>query len=617
MTGAGHINGRCWLSSRDDSLCPPLQCLECLSAQTFDAVSTAVAHVSFDGHILRANERFSKLLGYPSGELAGMPISEICVGYDAAAEQEFLRRLPNDRLAIHSITRALRRRDREIVYLPIEVSQVRTHEQAASCVLWVVDEPRDVKPDLGIEQIALNVSVETGESFFRSLLLNVTSALNVDMAFIGEIAHDARTAVQTVVACDRGEFIPNFRYELANSPCELVIGRQICAFPSGVTKLFPRDEGLIHLQIDSYIGAPLFDSTHVASGILVILDRKPLVEQAKAEALIRIFAPRVAAELERHRTEIELRRNERSLVEAQRLGRIGSWEWDVVHGTLRLSEVARELYGQDFESPDKLIELIHEDDREAMRVDADRLATEGVRLDTLFRFPGGGGQFRIFHGRGAAVRDESGRIVATRGTVQDVTERELADATVRMLSQAVEQSGEQVVITDTHSRVEYVNAAFEAQTGFSLADVLGTSLLKLRAANPAEDATFQAMLDATREGRPVGGVFECQRKSGETYFAELRAPSGTSVEIEPLERDGATPIAGCAVLDRGAGFNPDDMAHVFQPFFTRRRGGTGLGLSIVQRIVEQHGGQISVSNREGGGGRVEVVFPRISEEAGA
>jgi len=65
----------------------------------------------------------------------------------------------------------------------------------------------------------------------------------------------------------------------------------------------------------------------------------------------------------------------------------------------------------------------------------------------------------------------------------------------------------------------------------------------------------------------------------------------------------------CTVVDDGLGFDPDDLGHVFEPFFTRRRGGTGLGLSIVERIVDAHGGQVRVGNRAAGGGLVAVRLP--------
>ena len=91
----------------------------------------------------------------------------------------------------------------------------------------------------------------------------------------------------------------------------------------------------------------------------------------------------------------------------------------------------------------------------------------------------------------------------------------------------------------------------------------------------------------------------------------LHAPAVRTVTISAR---GSTSIE-CTVEDDGAGFAPEDLPHVFEPFFTRRERGTGLGLSIVHRIVEEHAGRVSASNRAGGGAVITMHFPAVVAQA--
>jgi signal transduction histidine kinase len=63
------------------------------------------------------------------------------------------------------------------------------------------------------------------------------------------------------------------------------------------------------------------------------------------------------------------------------------------------------------------------------------------------------------------------------------------------------------------------------------------------------------------------------------------------------------------VADQGAGIAPDDLAQIFDPYFTTKRGGTGLGLPIARNIVEGLGGTITVSSAAGRGTEIHITLP--------
>jgi signal transduction histidine kinase len=76
-----------------------------------------------------------------------------------------------------------------------------------------------------------------------------------------------------------------------------------------------------------------------------------------------------------------------------------------------------------------------------------------------------------------------------------------------------------------------------------------------------------------------------------------------------LKSEAAGDRVTLTIADRGAGIEPAALAHVFDPYFTTKRGGTGLGLPIAKNIIEGLGGSINVTSTSGYGTELRIELP--------
>ncbi|MBA2527997.1 MAG: HAMP domain-containing protein [Pyrinomonadaceae bacterium] len=68
------------------------------------------------------------------------------------------------------------------------------------------------------------------------------------------------------------------------------------------------------------------------------------------------------------------------------------------------------------------------------------------------------------------------------------------------------------------------------------------------------------------------------------------------------------------ITDTGRGIAPEDISKVFEPYFSTKETGTGLGLAIVRKVIEDHGGTVSVRSKLGGGTTFTVILPTKADE---
>lgn len=90
--------------------------------------------------------------------------------------------------------------------------------------------------------------------------------------------------------------------------------------------------------------------------------------------------------------------------------------------------------------------------------------------------------------------------------------------------------------------------------------------------------------------------------------AAQATPAGGAVTVKTRDAGGSAELS---VIDRGSGIVKEHLENIFNPFFTTKHDGVGLGLAIVSKIVDEHGGSISVESEPGQGTAFRVFLPLL------
>jgi formate hydrogenlyase transcriptional activator len=157
-----------------------------------------------------------------------------------------------------------------------------------------------------VREIAEGTAAVTGRDFFYSLVRHLASALRVRYALLTQcLPGGAR--VRTLAFWKGDAFAENFEYDVAPTPCRVVLEGRAGLSPTDVQALFPQDQDLVDLSAQSYFGMPVLDSEGRVAGHLAVVDDEPFSEAGRAAPVLRAFAARAGAELERLAAEERLR----------------------------------------------------------------------------------------------------------------------------------------------------------------------------------------------------------------------------------------------------------------------------------------------------------------------
>ncbi|MEN8261270.1 MAG: PAS domain S-box protein [Pseudomonadota bacterium] len=286
--------------------------------------------------------------------------------------------------------------------------------------------------------------------------------------------------------------------------------------------------------IDRKINSALL-FTLAALGLILTVVYRLVARIEKRQVSSREMLIDEAAEREMNQaTRIRQLENERErLRNAQRLGKVGSWEWDSGIKRITWSNESYELFDLEPDQFDQSVSgflgLVHPEDKPTVTRQVKALVAEPNRSQSEFRIltPTNGQRFVRFTSE--PVLDKHGRLQRIRGTVQDITDRKAAENALRRTENRVDWIScavhDAIIVLDDQGKVVYWNPGAERILGYPAEEALGKEIHRFFVIFDWPDVYRRGFAGPTHSaGRPTG--IQCIevvviRKDGREFPAEF------------------------------------------------------------------------------------------------
>ncbi|NET33206.1 MAG: response regulator [Cyanothece sp. SIO1E1] len=259
-----------------------------------------------DGTIADANDSFLRFLGYEREQIIGHPTTDLNIWVNPQDRVRMLRTVQKEG-RVHNQEFEFRIKSGETRTVLLSVDKIDLDDQA--CLIGTINDiTLRKKAEDSLKLIFEGTASTTGCEFFRACVRYLAQVLQVRYAMVSEFKNEAKTRVRTLAFWTGETWSENIEYDLAGTPCDQVLKGNVSCHPKDVQLRFPEDQDLSDLGVQSYLGMPLVDVMGDVLGHLAVMGEVPMTPDLDRELILKVFAARAGAELERKLAESALQR---------------------------------------------------------------------------------------------------------------------------------------------------------------------------------------------------------------------------------------------------------------------------------------------------------------------
>jgi len=385
-------------------------------------------------------------------------------------------------------------------------------------------------------KVATAVSVSSGETFFSQLVINMVSALGAQAGYASQFLSEKPLTARTIAVVVDNEIVSNFDYSIPDALAEkLFSSNDLRIIPEHASRDFPGVSMMAFAKFQAFAGLCIYNANGKAIGLLFVFFREPILQKSHVliESTLKIFAARIASELDRQVSAAAVAENARFIktITDAMPAMVAYWDRDLI------CRFANKPYLQWFgKAPDAIIgtpmqkllgESLFKLNEQYIR---GALAGECQQFErTLTKADGSLG---FTWANYIPDIDEDGTVNGFFVLVTDVSPIVKAENQLKLAAIVFQNTLEGIMVTDRHGVILSVNPAFTQISGYTLEEAVGQTPLILNSGLHTKEF-FDDMKASLREFRFWKGEIWNRRKNGKTHpaFMTITAVAGSDDEI--------------------------------------------------------------------------------------